>query len=196
MQGTYKKDGLPRPYYLKPAHKLKFPYSKSKFPYLSHTKKKLLGYLVLLCLFGTFIHMTSQSMKPNPDVAIELEGNDVNQGAEQREKENVGMLRAPGNIQKDSENSNLANNLVYGSHGEIGYGMEQAPKGGIANEAPHASKPSKKVEKDPLLEKQIKHGLNEVGSSGFTADKKNTQGSKNLDIKNVNQGKDGKIREK
>lgn len=179
MQGTYKKDGLPRPYYLKPAHKLKLPYSKTTFPYISHTKKKLLGYLVLLFLFGTFIHMMSQSMRPNPDLTIEIEGNNINHGTEQREKENIELLRAPGNTQKDSENSDLANNLVRGSRGEIGYGMEQAPKGGIANEAPHASNPKKKIEKGSLLEKQIQHGLNEAGSSGFTAsvdDKKNKQG--------------------
>lgn len=59
-----------------------------------------------------------------------------------------------GNADKESENIGLAGNLAQGSKGDIGVGVAEAPKGGMANEAPMVGN------ENPDAVKKPKQGLN------------------------------------
>ncbi|KAK6202777.1 uncharacterized protein RJT21DRAFT_118853 [Scheffersomyces amazonensis] len=187
MQGSYKNNGLPRPYYMKPSKKrmgvvgTNSPYDNFKQPvvFFTNSPRKLLGYLVMLLLFGTCIYWMSQDLKPQPDPTYEIvkttgdlsneniknneppiigdipeinvksNGNnenkninvdidDINDNVNIKNNEkisNVDVNKA-GNAKKDSDNIDLAGNFAKGSKGEKGIGVVEAPKGGVANEAP------------------------------------------------------------
>lgn len=145
MQGSYKKDGLPRPYYMKPA-KRHSVYDKSPHAFFNTNRRKMIGYLVMLILFGTCMFFISQDMKPRPDPAYELvSANDANIG----EDSTMGRANKLGSAKKANAKGDvdpmvdslgadkgLEKNLALGAKGEAGEGMYEAPLGGVANEAP------------------------------------------------------------
>lgn len=155
MQGSYNNNGLPRPYYMKP-NKKKLPYSNLKEPivFFNNPKRKLMGYLVMFMLIGTLMWWISQDIKIKPDAEYELARHETSSSSSSnnnhQEKNNNkinidsknnanldNIVNAVGSkADKESENIDLAGNLAQGSKGEKGIGVVEAPKGGIANEAP------------------------------------------------------------
>ncbi|CUM64013.1 uncharacterized protein PRCAT00001601001 [Priceomyces carsonii] len=131
MQGTYKDNGLPRPYYMKPSRKKLSHYEKLPINAFNTPRRKLLGYIVMIVLFGSCMYWISQDLKPKPDPVYEiLEADDVNKNIEN-------IVNTVGSVaDKESDNLGLAGNLAQNSKGQIGHGVLEAPKGGIANEAP------------------------------------------------------------
>ncbi|CUM53444.1 uncharacterized protein AC631_00501 [Debaryomyces fabryi] len=130
MQGSYKNNGLPRPYYMKPS--LNFsPYHNKAKSFFASPRRKVVGYLILLILFGSCMYWLSQDLKGSMEqpsyeiVQPDLEYN-----------KNLDDIVGIGNADKESENIGLAGNLAQGSKGDIGVGVAEAPKGGMANEAP------------------------------------------------------------
>lgn len=129
MQGSYKNNGLPRPYYMKPQRRGVYDKMPRRFFYSN--LRRVLGYLILLCLFGLCIYMFLQDLRPEPDTDYELlSAQDVKLG-------DVGKLvdLAKGE-DKASEKAGLKENVAQNSRGEVGHGVVEAPKGGMVNEAP------------------------------------------------------------
>jgi hypothetical protein len=162
MQGSYNNNGLPRPYYMKPTKK-RLPYTNLKEPivFFNNPKRKLMGYLVMFMLIGTLMWWVSQDIKIRPDPEYELatHGSDSSSSSSSSNNNNINnnkngagnkinidtsnhanidnIVNAVGSkADKESENIDLAGNLAEGSKGEKGIGVAEAPKGGIANEAP------------------------------------------------------------
>ncbi|KAI3403319.1 hypothetical protein KGF56_003907 [Candida oxycetoniae] len=146
MQGSYKSNGLPRPYYMKPSRKKRSPYDNLKEPivFFNSPRRKLSGYLVMLIIFCTLMWWVSQDMKARPDVEYELE-TDI--ASSPSLKDNKMDNKNSGNLEnivknigsqadKEIENLDLADNLAVGSKGEKGLGAAEAPIGGMANEGP------------------------------------------------------------
>lgn len=129
MQGSYNNNGLPRPYYMKPTKK-KSPYDKVPVTYFNTPRRKLVGYIVLLILFGTCIFMISQDMKPS------LKSYEIVPKKEATANNIDKMVGSGIKADKENENIGLAGNLAENSKGEVGFGVAEAPKGGIANESP------------------------------------------------------------
>ncbi|CAI5759759.1 unnamed protein product [Candida verbasci] len=149
MQGSYNNNGLPRPYYMKPSKKKSSPYSNMKEPivFFNTPRRKLIGYLVMFCLFGTLMYWISQDLKDGPDPVYEIvkpESSENKQhnpdliNIENSQSNNKKMINSidVSKVDKEGENIDLAGNLAQGSNGEKGLGVNEAPKGGIANEAP------------------------------------------------------------
>lgn len=130
MQGSYKNNGLPRPYYMKPS--LKFsPYNQKAKSFFTSPGRKVVGYTILLILFGTCMFWISQDLRQSmeqPSYEIVQQDLEYNK--------NLDDIVGIGNADKESENIGLAGNLAQGSKGDIGVGVAEAPKGGMANEAP------------------------------------------------------------
>lgn len=151
MQGSYKNNGLPRPYYMKPATSKKFsPYDKMPNMFFNSNRRKFVGYMLMLFLFGTCMFFISQDLKPSPDPVYEIinaneidnadfgnKGTKVRLAASLEDSDRIGNIaNSIKNADQESENDGLAKNLAQGSKGDIGHGVAEAPKGGIANEAP------------------------------------------------------------
>lgn len=116
-----------------------------------------MGYLVLVLLFGSLMWTISQDMKPKPDPVYEVERQEPQVGRTNDIGKNVAAENSR-NLDKDSKNVNLAGNKAQGSKGEIGVGVAEAPKGGVANEAPMVGN-----DKDEIVDgapKKIKAPLN------------------------------------
>lgn len=130
MQGSYNNNGLPRPYYMKPS--LNFsPYHNKAKSFFSSPSRKVIGYTIVLILFGTCIYWISQDLKGSmKEPSYEILQPDI------EFNKNLDDVVALGNTDKESENIGLAGNLAQGSKGDIGVGVVEAPKGGMANEAP------------------------------------------------------------
>lgn len=158
MQGSYKSKGLPRPYYMKPHQtKKNSPYNKAPTQFFNTPRRKMMGYLVLVLLFGSLMWTISQDMKPKPDPVYEVERQEPQVGRTNDIGKNVAAENSR-NLDKDSKNVNLAGNKAQGSKGEIGVGVAEAPKGGVANEAPMVGN-----DKDEIVDgapKKIKAPLN------------------------------------
>lgn len=101
---------------------------------------------------------------------------------------------------KELDNPDLASNLASNSKGELGLGVNQAPKGGIANEAPivgsdedqiigtgKGSKFKKKIDVDPTGKKSKEDGT--VGD----ADIENSIPNKNSGKKDISADINGKV---
>ncbi|CAK7895193.1 hypothetical protein CAAN1_10S01948 [[Candida] anglica] len=130
MQGSYKNQGLPRPYYMKPtAMKKNSPYNKAPQSFFSTPRRKVLGYIVLIFLFGTCMYLISQDIKTQPDPVYTVVKPDASINLDK-------MVISAKDADKEADKVGLAGNLAQGSKGEIGMGVAEAPKGGIANEAP------------------------------------------------------------
>ena len=84
----------------------------------------------------------SQDFKGRPEVEYELVKNEKsgekNTPMDLKNSANLDkIVNAVGSkADKESENLDLAENLSEGSKGQKGIGVAEAPKGGIANEAP------------------------------------------------------------
>lgn len=62
MQGSYSKDGLPRPYNMKPRKPSVYD-SMSAKPFFTTPRRKIIGYLVLLSLVGTLMYFVAQDLR-------------------------------------------------------------------------------------------------------------------------------------
>ena len=148
MQGSYKNNGLPRPYYMKPS--LKFSPNKQRpRTFFNSPSTKDVGYTILLILFGTCMYWISQDLKES----MEQPSYEIIQPDLEYNK-NLDDIVGIGNADKESENIGLAGNLAQGSKGDIGVGVAEAPKGGMANEAPVVGN------ENPDGVKKPKQGLN------------------------------------
>lgn len=133
MQGSYKNNGLPRPYYMKPNKRGSAYDSASRLLFLTNSRK-LLGYLVMLALFGLCMFMVAQELKPRPDVLYEIM--DPQEVKEPKNNGDVGNLVVSDKKDKNFEQPQVANNKAQNSRGEYGHGVMEAPKGGMVNEGP------------------------------------------------------------
>ncbi|EDK36370.2 hypothetical protein PGUG_00469 [Meyerozyma guilliermondii ATCC 6260] len=141
MQGTYKNNGLPRPYYMKPSTKKKFqsPYDKMPRTFFTTPMRKIIGYILMLSLFGVIMYWVAQDMRPTPDpeyevIAPELLRNNPIPQVNKPQENFDNMVKIGKNADGEIDNVDLAGNMAQGSNGEIGLGVAEAPKGGIANE--------------------------------------------------------------
>lgn len=187
MQGSYNNNGLPRPYYMKP-NKKRLPYTNLKEPivFFNNPKRKLFGYLIMFMLIGTLMWWVSQDIKMKPDPEYELahldsgssssssninlnnaNNNNKNNKINIDSKNNANLdniVNAVGSkADKESENIDLAGNLAQGPKGDKGIGVVEAPKGGIANEAPVVGN-----DEDELVGTGGKRGKN-AGKKGYKA---------------------------
>lgn len=144
MQGSYKSNGLPRPYYMKPSKRKHSPYANLKEPvsFFNTPRRKLMGYITVFLLISTLMWWLSQDLKDRPDKIYELvpetdhpPENKLNLGKSSHNLDDV-VKNAGSKADKEIENLGLAENLAAGPKGEKGKGVLEAPKGGIANEAP------------------------------------------------------------
>ncbi|ODV80835.1 uncharacterized protein CANTADRAFT_40983, partial [Suhomyces tanzawaensis NRRL Y-17324] len=142
MQGTYRNNGLPRPYYMKPSKK-KSPYENiNSVNFFNTSRRKILGYLVMLFLFGTCMMWVAQELRPGNDPQYEIVKSELKQPVVPEVPSNKlpnieKIANSVGSkADKESRNVDLAGNFAQGSKGEKGLGVVEAPKGGIANEAP------------------------------------------------------------
>jgi hypothetical protein len=135
MQGSYKQNGLPRPYYMKPsAKKRSSPYDNVlSFAFFTTARRKVLGYVLLLMLFGTCMYWVAHDMKSTGEPTYEI----IKPNNNMEKTDNIDKIVNFGSkADKEIENVDLAGNLAQGSKGDKGLGVVEAPKGGAANEAP------------------------------------------------------------
>lgn len=96
----------------------------------------------MFSLIGILMWWISQDFKGRPEVEYELVKNEKsgekNTPMDLKNSANLDkIVNAVGSkADKESENLDLAENLSEGSKGQKGIGVAEAPKGGIANEAP------------------------------------------------------------
>lgn len=138
MQGSYKKNELPRPYYMKPSSKLKrSPYDKmtALTAFFNSSRRKFLGYVVMLFLFGSCIYWMAQDLKPTPEPKYEIDRPsrnnhdiDTKRIANEPAIDNI-LNAANADADKESKNVQLAKDVK--SDKAI---VVEAPKGGVANE--------------------------------------------------------------
>lgn len=146
MQGSYKTNGLPRPYYMKPSLNLS-PYHKKAKSVFNTPRRKLVGYTILLILFGTFMYWISQDLKDT----MGQKSYEIIQPDADFNSKNLDGIDKIKNADKESENVGLASNFAQGSKGDIGVGVAEAPKGGMANEAPLVGNDDLVAVKSPKL---------------------------------------------
>ncbi|CAL1217365.1 unnamed protein product [Candida parapsilosis] len=152
MQGSYHSNGLPRPYCMKPSSKKKHsPYNNLKEPivFFNTPRRKLIGYIFMFLIIGTLMWWVSQDLKDKPESEYEVVPADQytssSSSSSSNKKHNLdndnhnldNMVKGVGSkADTEKDNLDLAENLAAGSKGEKGLGVAEAPKGGIANEAP------------------------------------------------------------
>ncbi|KAI5970279.1 hypothetical protein CANMA_000631 [Candida margitis] len=146
MQGSHHSNGLPRPYYMKPSSKKKnSPYNNLKEPiiFFNTPRRKLVGYVFMFLIIGTLMWWVSQDLKDKPDLEYEVVPADQHASSSSKhgldnDNHNLdNMVKGVGSkADTEKDNIDLAGNLAAGSKGEKGLGVAEAPKGGIANEAP------------------------------------------------------------
>ncbi|OVF09315.1 hypothetical protein A9F13_05g01078 [Clavispora lusitaniae] len=134
MQGSYKDNGLPRPYYMKPTRKGS-AYDRMPRNFFFSRTRKLSGYLLLLILFSFCMYLVGQELKPAPPTTFELDtASNAKAGLTRGD---VGKLvDSDKGEQKENEKGDLASNKAQNSKGEYGHAIPEAPKGGMVNEAP------------------------------------------------------------
>ncbi|MCH0629577.1 hypothetical protein JNB11_06350 [Kocuria palustris] len=133
MQGSYKDKGLPRPYYMTPSKKKHSPYNDLPQNFFNSSRRKLIGYLVVLLLFGTMMWWISQDLRVQPEPIYEVVHHDDAADALMQNGFDIGNVNIKDNM-KEADNADLAAGLSAGSKGDKGYAVDEAPKGGIANE--------------------------------------------------------------
>ncbi|OBA20084.1 hypothetical protein METBIDRAFT_19016, partial [Metschnikowia bicuspidata var. bicuspidata NRRL YB-4993] len=135
MQGSYKNNGLPRPYYMKPSKKGSVYDKMPKQIFLTNSRK-LTGYIGMLFLFGLCVFLVSQEFKTPSDASYELVGADQN-NRPGKNSGDIGKLVDSANAgDLENDRADLAMNKAQNSKGEYGHGISEAPKGGMVNEAP------------------------------------------------------------
>lgn len=132
MQGSYKNNGLPRPYYMKPNKRGSAYDHATRLVFLTNSRK-LMGYIVMLALFGLCMFMVSQELKPKPDALFEIM--DPLEVKTTKNNGDVGNL-VDSDKKEYFEQPQVANNKAQNSRGEYGHGVMEAPKGGMVNEGP------------------------------------------------------------
>lgn len=138
MQGSYKNNGLPRPYYMKPSKSKKLsPYDNLPNNFFKSPRRKIVGYFIMLFLFCLSVYSLGQSLRARPVLDFELEDKQDILSKEDILEPNLGAnIDVSGPEKDESGNIGLAGNMAAGSNGDVGLGVQEAPKGGIANEAP------------------------------------------------------------
>lgn len=132
MQGSYKNNGLPRPYYMKP-HKRGMYESMVRASYHTNSRK-LMGYVMLLFFFGLFTYMIGQELRAVPQAAYEIVPKSaLGTGGNYGDVKN--FVDSSKNKEKFLENdallkSSKASLLLFDNV------VSEAPKGGLVNEAP------------------------------------------------------------
>lgn len=126
MQGSYKTNGLPRPYYMKPHSKRTKAYEKMPHQFFLTNSRKLTGYLVMLFFFGLCIFMISQELREKPEPTYELVD------PLEKQSDNNGDV---GKLVDSSKVEDRADEKVALASKEQNIFVE-APKGGSVNEGP------------------------------------------------------------
>lgn len=145
MQGSYTKDGLPRPYHMKPRKPSVYDTILVK-PFFSTPRRKVVGYLILLSLIGTMMYYISQDLRPKI-LSYSLEDTlekptkakpamDIGTEKKIAEPQEKGATKhdIPGSID-DEGAAELANADLAKKSMDPKVAVVEAPKGGIANEA-------------------------------------------------------------
>ena len=110
------------------------PYENLQNDFFRTPGRKLVGYLIMLSIFCLSMFWLGQALRAKPEYEFELEEKQELLSANDILEPNVG---ANLDVEKDeSGNIGLAGNMAMGSKGDVGRGVKEAPKGGIANEAP------------------------------------------------------------
>lgn len=134
MQGSYKNNGLPRPYYMKPTKRGSAYDNASRLFFLTNSRK-LTGYFVMLVLFGLCMFMVAQELKPHPEPSFE-----IMEPLEVKTSKNNGdvakLVDSADKKDTSREQPQVANNKAQNSRGEYGHAVMEAPKGGMVNEGP------------------------------------------------------------
>lgn len=106
------------------------PYNKHAKSFFNTTRSKALGYMILLLIFGTFTYWVSKDLRPGREPTYLIVSPEADF------KNNIDGIAGVKDADKEAEKAGLAGNMAQGSKGEIGLGVAEAPKGGMANEAP------------------------------------------------------------
>lgn len=136
MQGSYKTNGLPRPYYMKP-HKRGVYENMARLNNLTNSRK-LTGYLIMLILFGLCMFMIGQELKALPNSGYEIVGKNVPKNAplaKNTDGDVKNFVQSDKNKDKVTEKDALSNGNKE-SLDEFDHVVSEAPKGGLVNEAP------------------------------------------------------------
>lgn len=115
MQGSYQNKGLPRPYYMKPTNtKKNSPYNNTPRNFFSTPKRKLLGYIVMMILFGSLMYVISQDIRGSQTQVYEVV-------VPEKKLEPEGKIAgsSPNDADKESENIELSINMAKGSKGDL-----------------------------------------------------------------------------
>lgn len=129
MQGSYNSNGLPRPFYMAPSKKKQLPYENLPVNFFTTAKRKIIGYILMFLLFGTMIYWISQDLRVQPEPVYEMVSESLRDS-----QLDIGNVDIQANM-KEGDNADLAAGLLAGSKGDKGYAVDEAPMGGIANEA-------------------------------------------------------------
>lgn len=136
MQGSYKTNGLPRPYYMKP-HKRGVYENMARQNHLTNSRK-LIGYLIMLLLFGFCMYMVGQELRGIPSTGYEITGKNILKTTHPK-KNTDGDVK---NFVQSSKNKDKVTEKDAFSNGnkesldEYDNVVIEAPKGGLVNEAP------------------------------------------------------------
>lgn len=136
MQGSYKTNGLPRPYYMKP-HKRGVYENMARLTHLTNSRK-LMGYLLMLVLFGLCMYMIGQELRGMPSSGYEIVGKNVPKTPSIKENMDgdvKNFVQSGKNKDKVTEKDALANGKKEAS-GDFDNVVDEAPMGGLVNEAP------------------------------------------------------------
>ncbi|CAH6723830.1 hypothetical protein CLIB1444_21S00342 [[Candida] jaroonii] len=169
MQGSYKNGGLPRPYNMKPIRPKKgSPYQNFQSNWFNSPRRKALGYFFMLFLFSLSFYWLGQTLKSTPDTIYELEDVDKKLMNSLQDVDNlVGKISNEKDKDEGVLDAKLAGNMMANSKGDIGIGINEAPKGGIANEAPIVGNDEElilKGKKSTKKNDQVERILNDIES--------------------------------
>lgn len=161
MQGSYKNNGLPRPYYMKP-HKRGMYESMARLSHLTNSRK-LMGYVLMLFLFGLCMYMVGQELRGAQNSGYDIVGQNVPKAAAPKENMDGDVKNFVQSGKK--KDSATEKELALGnkeSLDEFDNVVNEAPMGGLVNEAPVVGNDAglvidgKKSSADALLEKKGK----------------------------------------
>lgn len=136
MQGSYKNNGLPRPYYMKP-HKRGTYEDMARQTNLTNSRK-IMGYFLMLTLFGLCMFMIGQELKGLPNAGYEIVGKNVPKSSplsQNTDGDVKHFVESGKNKDKLAEKDALANGNKE-SLDEFDNVVNEAPMGGLVNEAP------------------------------------------------------------
>lgn len=135
MQGSYKNNGLPRPYYMKP-HKRGVYESMARLSHLTNSRK-LMGYVLMLFLFGLCMYMIGQELRGAQNGGYEIVGKNVPKATAPKENMDGDVKNF---VQSGKKiDSGTEKELALGdkeSLDEFDNVVNEAPMGGLVNEAP------------------------------------------------------------